>query len=251
MEAHSPTVLCVDDETAILHSLRRIFLDEPWETFFARSGEEGLRLVSSHDVDLVLADFRMPGMDGVEFLKRVRAVRPDCLRIVLSGYADINLVITALNDGQIYKFLAKPWNDDELRHHVRKLLDHQRLNRENRRLTAELHHRVEEAAREREATEVVLRFARFSLESLPVPFVGVNGRGEVLVMSANARGLVECREAALERAIAEAVARARESPTGLAILAFAGGAVAATAGVEPLGLAWAGEQVPASAGARR
>jgi two-component system NtrC family sensor kinase len=238
----------VDDEAPILHSLRRVFLDEPWETLFATSGEEGLRLVVSRDVSLVLADFRMPGMDGVEFLKRVNAARPECMRVVLSGYADITLIVAALNEGQIYKFLSKPWNDDELRHHVRRLLEHQRLDRENHRLNAELvdinrrlSRRADASSRSVERLERTLEFARVAIESLPLPFVGIDGHGEILAANAEARRLLRSGATApLDRAMAAALAGARRSPTGFHAEPFpAGGAigtVVATAGTEPLDL---------------
>jgi two-component system NtrC family sensor kinase len=243
----SPTILCVDDESAILNALRRVFLDEPWTTLFANGGEEGLRTVTEQEVDVVLADFRMPGMDGVEFLRRVKAIRPECLRVVLSGYADINLVISALNEGQIYKFLSKPWNDDELRHHVRKLLDHQRLNRENRRLNSvllglneRLERKIDANARE---TDLALRFARVALEAVPVAVVGVSGKGEVFLANARARSLMddERHGDALARAVTAAVAAARAAPGGhhvepLVLEGEAAGVVVATAGAEPLGL---------------
>jgi len=152
----------------------------------------------------------------------VKVVRPECMRVVLSGYADIALIIAALNEGQIYKFLSKPWNDDELRHHVRRLLEHQRLGRENRRLNGELveanlrlSSRVDASGRSAEQLERTVEFARIALESLPFAFVGIDGRGEILLANDEARRLL--RSAAtetLDRAMAAALAGARRSPTG-------------------------------------
>lgn len=225
-----PVVLCVDDETAILNALRRVFLDEPWETLFAPSGEEGLHLVVSHEVEIVLADFRMPGMDGVEFLKRVRALRPECLRVVLSGYADISLIVAALNEGQIYKFLSKPWNDDDLRHQIRSFLDHQRLDRENRRLNAELVELNLRLSQKVEASSRTVEFARFALEAVPVALVGVDGRGEIIVANAEARRLLRGGATAhLDRATSAALASAERSPTGFHAEPF--GAADGTTGV--------------------
>jgi two-component system NtrC family sensor kinase len=248
MGERRPVLLCVDDEAPILHALRRVFLDEPWETLFATGGEEGLHLVVSQEVDLVLADFRMPGMDGVEFLKRVKAIRPECMRVVLSGYADIALIVAALNEGQIYKFLSKPWNDDELRHHVRNLLDHQRLDRENRRLNAEmvelnlrLSRRVEDSSRSAERMGRTIEFARFAIETVPIVLVGVNGRGEIIVANALARRMLRSgATAALDRATAAALAGASRSPTGFHAEPFGAeggaGVVVAAADSEPLDL---------------
>jgi two-component system NtrC family sensor kinase len=161
-------------------------------------------------------------MDGVEFLKRVKALRPECVRVVLSGYADINLIVAALNEGQIYKFLSKPWNDDELRHHVKNLLDHRRLDRENRRLNAELvelnlrlSQRVEASSRTAARMARAVEFARFTLEAVPVALVAVDCRGEIIVANVEARRLLRAgATAALDDATAAALAGARRSPAG-------------------------------------
>lgn len=242
MSASLPTVLCVDDEPAILNSLRRVFMDDPWETLCAPSGEKGLALVAEREIDVVLADFRMPGMDGVEFLKRVKAIRPDCLRVVLSGYADITLIIEALNEGQIYRFLSKPWNADELRDHVRKFLDHQRLDRENRRLTTELvalnarlEQRVEAASHALLGKDRTIEFTRAVLEELPLALVCANGKGEILFANREARQLLRTHATDdLDRALAAAAAGARRSPNGFRMEIFGppgapAGAVVATA----------------------
>jgi len=193
-----PVLLCVDDEASILKSLRRVFLEEPWEVHFARSGEEGLEIVRAHEVDLILSDFRMPNLDGVQFLRKAREVRPGCMRIVLSGYADINLIVTALNEGEIYRFIPKPWNDDELVHNVRKALEHHRLDRENRRLAQELkelnaslERKVEERTRELVEKNRALHFAQLVLELVPMPVLSVNYEGTVIFANAKARDLLE------------------------------------------------------------
>jgi len=193
-----PTILCVDDETSIRSALRRVFLDEPWDLLFARGGTEGLEMIRDRDVDLVMSDFRMPGMDGVEFLKQVRRISPDCIRIVLSGYADINLVVEALNEGQVYRFIGKPWNDDELLHNVRKALEHQKLQTENQRLAselrilnAELERKVELRTAQLQERNRVLRFAQVILELLPMPVVGVTVEREVIFANAQAREFLE------------------------------------------------------------
>ena len=193
-----PVVLCVDDEASIRNALRRVFLEEPWELHFAESGEEGLQLARENDVDLVLSDFRMPGMDGVEFLKQVKEIRPDCMRIVLSGYADIKLIVSALNEGEVYRFLAKPWNDGELQHNIRKALDHHRADRENRRLNeklrrfnAELELKVERRTSELIEKNRSLRFAQVVLHLLPMPVIAVNAASRVVFANAKARDLLQ------------------------------------------------------------
>ena len=109
------TLLLVDDEPALLNALKREFRSAPYEVLTATSGEEALAVLADRDVQVILSDYRMPGMSGVEFLAQARALRPDAVRMVLSGYADIGAVIAAINQGNIYKFLNKPWDGEELR----------------------------------------------------------------------------------------------------------------------------------------
>ena len=194
----APVVLCVDDEPSILKALRRVFLDEDFELLVAGSGDEGLEVVRERDVDLILSDFRMPNMDGVEFLSRVKELQSESMRIVLSGYADIKLIVTALNEGEIYRFISKPWNDNELRDIVHKALSHQSLNRENRRLAEELREfnavleqKVLDRTRELTEKNRSLRFARVILELLPMPVLGVNPEGNVVFANAQAREILE------------------------------------------------------------
>lgn len=132
-------ILCVDDEANVLRAIERVFLDDDYEVITASSGEAGLAMLAENpSVQLVISDYRMPGMNGVEFLRRVRDSRPDTIRIVLSGYADTPSVVAAINDGQIYKFLPKPWKDDELRETVNRALEFHILQSRNRHLTEEL-----------------------------------------------------------------------------------------------------------------
>lgn len=132
-------ILCVDDERNVLRALERIFLDDDYEILTASSGEEGLEILNgSEQVQVVISDFRMPGMNGVEFLKEVFKTHPDTIRIVLSGYADTAAVVAAINDGKIYKFIPKPWNDDELKMTVVKALETFAIQRRNRQLAEEL-----------------------------------------------------------------------------------------------------------------
>lgn len=101
-------ILCVDDERNVLKALRRLFMDEDnYDILVAESGAEGLALLEEEeDVRMVISDYRMPEMTGVEFLSQVYEKWPDTMRIVLSGYADTAAVVEAINLGQIYKFIS-------------------------------------------------------------------------------------------------------------------------------------------------
>lgn len=113
-------LLIVDDEENILRALMRVFRREGYRILTATSGEAGLEMLREHPVNVVLSDMRMPHMNGVEFLNKVKEMYPDTIRIVLSGYTDLDSVTEAINRGAIYKFLSKPWDDELLRENIRK-----------------------------------------------------------------------------------------------------------------------------------
>ncbi len=133
-EAERFSVLCVDDELNIQNALRRLLRRAGYDVLSASGGGEGLELLARQSVDLVISDMRMPQMDGVEFLGEVRARHPSVLRILLTGYADIGSTVGAINHGQILRYVAKPWNDDDLLAMVASSLELKRLERERDRL---------------------------------------------------------------------------------------------------------------------
>jgi CheY-like chemotaxis protein len=113
------TLLLVDDEPGILSALCRMLRQEGYRTLTAENALAGLELLAREEVQVVISDQRMPGLSGTEFLTRVKAMHPDCVRIILSGQADMASVIDAINNGAIYKFLTKPWDPEQLRGHIR------------------------------------------------------------------------------------------------------------------------------------
>ena len=112
------TLLIVDDEENVISSLRRLLRGAGYHIVTASSGPEGLARLAEHDVDVIISDQRMPGMTGVELLRRAKELYPDTVRIVLSGYTELTSITDAVNEGAIYKFLTKPWDDERLRAHV-------------------------------------------------------------------------------------------------------------------------------------
>ncbi|PPD30704.1 MAG: hypothetical protein CTY19_15635 [Methylomonas sp.] len=119
-----PTLLLVDDEPNILSALKRVLRRDGYEIFTAQSGEEALEILAKNKVMVILSDQRMPNMTGTEFLSRVKIMHPRTVRIILSGYADLNSITEAINKGEIYKFRTKPWDDDELRNDIREAFIH-------------------------------------------------------------------------------------------------------------------------------
>lgn len=126
----SGAILFVDDEANVLKALRRVFHNEHYVTYAASSGAEGLAILRQHNVDLIISDMRMPEMDGAEFLTQVVMQWPDTIRILLTGHADLQSTIDAVNKGRIYNYCNKPWNDDELKLLVRNALEQKRLREE-------------------------------------------------------------------------------------------------------------------------
>lgn len=113
------TVLIVDDEPGIQAALYRVLRREGYRVLKANSGQEGLELLATNSVQVIVSDQRMPNMSGSEFLSIVKELYPDTMRIVLSGYTDLQVVTEAVNRGAVYKFLTKPWEDDLLKEHIR------------------------------------------------------------------------------------------------------------------------------------
>lgn len=128
-------ILFVDDEKNVLHSLRRLFMDEDYEVIVANSGEEALEILRVNpNIGLIVSDQRMPGLTGVDFLEKAKEIVPDAIRILLTGYADINAVADAINRGGAYRYVTKPWKDEELIQVIGEAVQHYSLRKENKRL---------------------------------------------------------------------------------------------------------------------
>jgi response regulator RpfG family c-di-GMP phosphodiesterase len=130
-----PGILFVDDEPNILSALRRLVMDEDFHVVTVTSGREGLeQLKSTPDIGVIVSDQRMPEMTGVEFLEQARIMAPQALRILLTGYADMEATIAAINQGGAYRYITKPWDDQSLLMTLREAAEQYRLKRENERL---------------------------------------------------------------------------------------------------------------------
>jgi DNA-binding NtrC family response regulator len=106
-------VLCVDDEPGILRSLQWL-LKKEFDVHVAASGNEALEMLRQHDFDVIVSDQRMPGMMGSEFLQEARKISPRSMRILLTGYSDLQAILRSVNDGEVFRFVNKPWNTKEL-----------------------------------------------------------------------------------------------------------------------------------------
>ncbi len=137
MEENRVNVLYVDDEVHNLTSFRASFRRN-FNVFTAESAEEGIKILSKEDIHVILSDQRMPKMTGIEFFEHITVIYPEPIRILITGYTDINAVIDAINRGQVYKYLTKPWNEDDVNIYVQKAYEVYRLRKENVQLTNKL-----------------------------------------------------------------------------------------------------------------
>lgn len=201
MSEHSEQIkiLCVDDERNVLRALERIFLDDDYEIVLAGSGEEGLKIMEeSGPFQVVISDYRMPVMNGVEFLKAVYEKWPHTVRIVLSGYADAGAIVAAINEGKIYKFVPKPWNDVELRVTIQNCLDRYFLQEKNRELLQELvvvnqalEKKVLLRTEQLELRNRALEFSQSMLGNLPVGVAGIDVNGMIAYCNDSAAKLLK------------------------------------------------------------
>ncbi len=195
------TLLLVDDEDNILSALKRLLRRDGYHIVTAASAAEGLQKLTEHAVDVIVSDQRMPGMTGVEFLHRAKALYPHTVRIVLSGYTELQSIIDAVNEGAIYKFLTKPWDDERLRGHVAEAFQKKELGDENRRLArqvetanadlAAVNGKLERLLAQRREQAALLQASaegtRGVLDDLPAAVLGIDPDG--LVAYANRAAL--------------------------------------------------------------
>lgn len=132
------SVLFVDDEQNVLSAIRRMLFDEPYEKRFAAGADEALAMLKADPACVIVSDMRMPGIDGVTFLEQSRTILPHAVRIILSGQADLRSVMEAINRGGIWRFISKPWSDDDMKCAIRNALDLFTVNHERRCLFDEL-----------------------------------------------------------------------------------------------------------------
>jgi response regulator RpfG family c-di-GMP phosphodiesterase len=197
MSTQQPTVLCVDDEQSIINSIKRLVRRENYRLLTANSGRDGLKLLSENEVQVVISDQRMPEMNGTEFLKQVKALYPDVLRIILSGYTEVDSITEAINEGSVYKFFLKPWNDHNLKLEIRQALEqydliqvnrdlHEKFlakNNELKRINENLEHAVRERTQTLEFQNQALQLSQAVLEELPLPILGISR--EMIIVLAN------------------------------------------------------------------
>ncbi|QJB40394.1 response regulator [Chitinophaga oryzae] len=137
MSAQHIHILYIDDEIHNLNAFKASFR-RLYNVFTATSAEEAVKLLEEHEFHIIISDQRMPKMTGIEFFESILEKYPEPIRMLLTGYADINAVVDAINKGQVYKYFSKPWNEEELKHNIEKAYEVYSLRKENKELTAKL-----------------------------------------------------------------------------------------------------------------
>jgi response regulator RpfG family c-di-GMP phosphodiesterase len=204
MENPNHTVLCVDDEPNILNALKRLLRKERYRLLTTASVTEGFELLARNDVHVVISDQRMPEISGTEFLKQVKTRYPHIIRIVLTGYTDVDSITDSINEGHIYKFFLKPWNDQKLKLEIRQALEQYDLLQANEHLHNQcvqqnselrtINENLEQLVSERTQSLVTqirsLQLSQAILEELPLPIVGIGSEMMIVMFNKAAHELL-------------------------------------------------------------
>jgi len=201
------SLLLIDDEPNILSALKRLLRPDNYDIQIANSGAAALALLDQCRFDVIVCDQRMPGMSGVEFFGIAKQRCPDSVRMILSGYTELQSVIDAVNEGAIYKFLCKPWEDLQLRGHIAEAFERKEMADDNQRLNQAVHaanQRLMLANRQMEALlaqqqqqilsdEVSLDIVREVLHHVPLPVIGTDDDGLIVFANLAAQALLQGR----------------------------------------------------------
>jgi CheY-like chemotaxis protein len=185
---NTKTLLLVDDEPNILASLKRLLRRDGYHILTANSGAEGLELLKSNHVDVIVSDQRMPQMMGTEFLKQVKQTYPDTVRLVLSGYTDLQSITDAINEGAIYKFLTKPWEDEQLLRTIKEAFIYKEAMDEDHQIALQTLQKNDELQKANDQLDALLKDKHALFESeetsleimheifqhLPMPIIGID-----------------------------------------------------------------------------
>ncbi|MDY6880565.1 MAG: response regulator [Desulfatiglans sp.] len=197
------TILFVDDEENVSRALKRLLRKERYRLLSATGGKAGLEILRNNDVHLVICDQRMPEMSGTEFLAQVREEFPDVIRIILTGYTEVDAITESINRGHIYKFFLKPWNDQNLKLEIKQALAqydlvqanrslHDKIlvqNQELKKLNENLEDMVKERTIDLEMQNEAMELSHSILESLPIPIIGIGSEKMVVLINEETKSL--------------------------------------------------------------
>ncbi|MBI4243590.1 MAG: response regulator [Planctomycetes bacterium] len=174
-------VLLVDDEKHVLNSLKRLLESKPYNLLVANTCNNALYTLCKKEIKVIIADYKMPDMSGIEFLQRVKQTNPESVRLILSGFADIDVILEAVNKQEIYRFIQKPWNDIEIDLIITQAIAHYNTIKQNRELSTniKLHNRSLEQTNKKLITLLSVKSKSLHMHEkvllhLPYPVVYIN-----------------------------------------------------------------------------
>ena len=211
------TLLCVDDEPNILNALKRLLRGEGYRLLIATSGQDALDILKNNEVQLIITDQRMPQMNGTDLLASVKEAYPHILRIILTGYTDVDSITESINKGHVYKFFLKPWNDQNLKLEIRQAFEQCELIRANelldktvmeqnqqlRHVNENLEKLVEERTQEIALQNQALSLSHDILEHAPLSIIGVDADGTIVLANRKARALTDSQAISIGNHIGE------------------------------------------------
>lgn len=205
-------ILIVDDEDKILNALERLLEEEAYVVYRSNSGKEGIEIMDGNpQIGVILSDQRMPGMSGTEFLREVKQRHSNVVRMILSGYSELSTITQAINEGSIFKFVTKPWDETQLLNIINEAFEYFELADENRKLTQELKESNQKLAELNSELEKIvedkthnlklhiasLRIYQETMENFPFGILGVDSADNVVLENQAARELFSAQHASL------------------------------------------------------
>lgn len=213
-------VLFVDDEGNILKSLKRLLLDEDFDVMTANSGTEALEILRNDpEIGLIVSDQRMPEMTGVDFLEKSKEISPDALRILLTGYADINAAVDSINRGGAYRYLSKPWKDEELIQVIKDAANRSSLLKENKRLAGIVKRQNEELRDWNTQLEVMVQQQTIDIQNQNASLIKLNEqlKGNFRKFLEVFSNLIEMRDKSVSSHSKNVAALARQTAMAMAL----------------------------------
>lgn len=181
-------LMIVDDEENVINSLKRSLRNEDYSIVTENSGIRALDKIKSGEfsINVLLSDYKMPEMTGVELLQEVKKFNPDIVRLILSGYIDTDVLIDAINSGEMYQFVTKPWNTDEIKKIINRSFDYYFTNLKNKEYMRDIIEANEKYHKDNKSRNRQLELDNEIINSLPFGLAAVSGNGEILKINISA-----------------------------------------------------------------